>query len=251
MNSSQLAVKTSASLTLYNNLVKDVSHGLAISGGTKTLSSDAITVAPASAEGRYVVAAQTGTTDTLSTINGGTDGDVILLRADAGDTITITEVGNIELPGGFSQVMPTDTWMAFCYDGTDWRLLVEGQDIRTIYWRIVAHNATPTTGDDKDRFYWVSEFASWILYDFDVVVDTVASAGSTTFQLYSLGDSADVLSTACTIDNNEYSSESAATPPVINASYATLASGDRFRADFDAIGTGTQGVTYVMRIRRP
>jgi hypothetical protein len=47
----------------------------------------------------FRIAAQTGTTDDLDTINGGSDGDMIVIKADTGDDITVTEAGNIQLVG--------------------------------------------------------------------------------------------------------------------------------------------------------
>jgi len=47
----------------------------------------------------FQVAAESGIADNLSTINGGSDGDVIVIKSDTGDTITVNEAGNISLVG--------------------------------------------------------------------------------------------------------------------------------------------------------
>jgi len=69
--------------------------------GDLTISTAAITITGTS----HVVLAETGTADTLSTINGGVNGEVVILRPDAGDTITIDEAGNIVTPDGSDVVL--------------------------------------------------------------------------------------------------------------------------------------------------
>ena len=70
-----------------------------------TISSGAIT----SAAGHIILAAETGTTDDLdsfSGVTGATAGDMMILRADSGDTITVKDgVGNIRLDGGTDKVL--------------------------------------------------------------------------------------------------------------------------------------------------
>jgi len=62
-----------------------------------TISSDAMTAT----QSVHTVAAQTGTADDLSTINGINDGQYIIIRAKATHTITVKHaVGNIQLNGG-------------------------------------------------------------------------------------------------------------------------------------------------------
>ena len=52
--------------------------------------------------------------------------------------------------------------------------------------------------------------------------------------------------TRITIDANEFSSFTAATPPVINASNATVAAGDRLAVDVDTVGTGSRGLIIML-----
>lgn len=68
----------------------------------------------------HTVAAETGTTDTLSTINGDTAGDVLVLKADTGDTITVDNADNILLAGGTMALTANDT-ITLISDGTNWR----------------------------------------------------------------------------------------------------------------------------------
>ncbi|MEX0827570.1 MAG: hypothetical protein WD005_01320 [Haliea sp.] len=66
----------------------------------------------------------TGTTvqRSLRTINGGTEGDVLVLRKDAdslGNIIIDDAAGNIQSAGNFTLTSPKDL-IAFLFDGTDW-----------------------------------------------------------------------------------------------------------------------------------
>lgn len=123
-NSSQLAVKTQWTLTLFNNLIKDLLRPLAVAGAAKTLASDTITVAPSAGEGYYTVDTEgSAAVDTLSTINGGADGDIIyLIAANAARLVQLSSAGNIVLPatwaGGltFSATIP----VGFRYNGSAW-----------------------------------------------------------------------------------------------------------------------------------
>lgn len=65
------------------------------------------------------VAAQTGITDDLDTINGGTEGDLLYLQADTGDTITLKNgTGNLAL---FGDITLTGNKIVCCiYNGTNW-----------------------------------------------------------------------------------------------------------------------------------
>lgn len=83
--------------------------------GTKTLVSDAITVT--AADFYYVVATEGGTaTDTLSTINGGTSGQILILRSfSAAQTITINNSANIKVPYDIVITSPGEL-VALIYD---------------------------------------------------------------------------------------------------------------------------------------
>jgi hypothetical protein len=47
----------------------------------------------------FRVAAESGIADNLATIKGGSEGDVIVIKSDTGDTITVNEAGNIRTVG--------------------------------------------------------------------------------------------------------------------------------------------------------
>ena len=123
------------------------------------------------------------------------------------------------------------------------------KDDRMIHWRVVPAADALSSGNAKDYFHVNKKIVGYKLYDIDVSVDDPSSSSGLSMQLYSMGDSSDLLSTPVTIDVNEYSSTSAATPPVLNSTYFILKSGDRLRADVDANGNGAKGLVYHLYIR--
>lgn len=61
----------------------------------------------------------------------------------------------------------------------------------------------------------------------------------------------DMLSTAITIDANEYDSKDAATAAVINGSNDDIATGDLIRVDVDVAGTAATGLFVTLEFRLP
>lgn len=74
-----------------------------------------------STAGNYRIFAQTGTTDDLATINGGVTGDVVKLKPNPADTITVKHgTGNITLLSEIDFVLATPEILLLEYDGSDW-----------------------------------------------------------------------------------------------------------------------------------
>ena len=65
-------------------------------------------------------------------------------------------------------------------------------------------------------------------------------------RLYNLTDSKNMLSTNITIDQSEFTSYTAAKPPVINTTYDDVASGDRIAIFVVGAGTGTRGLDVML-----
>tara|TARA_R100000808_G_C2152739_1_gene162385 strand:+ start:3459 stop:4883 length:1425 start_codon:yes stop_codon:yes gene_type:complete len=97
----------------------DVRGIMAIGSGTElTISSDAITVT----QSYHNVDVEGGVagSDTLTTINGGVTGAILVLRANnSARTISLTEGGNILLAGDFDLDNAADT-ITLIYDGSNW-----------------------------------------------------------------------------------------------------------------------------------
>jgi hypothetical protein len=83
---------------------------------TETISGGAITATKST----HIIAAETGTEDDLDTINGLTDRQLLLIKADTGDTITVKHAtGNIHFDSGADFELSGDSWLLLFYDGTN------------------------------------------------------------------------------------------------------------------------------------
>ncbi len=86
---------------------------------TRTIASGAVNVF----DTLLNIAAETGTADDLDTVNGGTTGDLLILTADTGDTITVTNNGNFLLDGFNDIILDNNDRAGFIFDGTFWNEL--------------------------------------------------------------------------------------------------------------------------------
>lgn len=80
---------------------------------------------------RHTIAAETGTADNLDTINGGSEGDVLELVADAGDTITLTASGNLRLHQSVVRNLDVTHPTVLRHDGTNWVESLQSIELRT------------------------------------------------------------------------------------------------------------------------
>lgn len=107
-----------------------------------------------------------------------------------------------------------------------------------------------SAGDGQGWFMVPPEFNGWNIVAVYAMRDT-GGTGVPTFQLRrafrgGAASNVDVLSTRLTIDTNEITSGTAATPAVINAANDDLQSYDVFHIDVDVSGTNTiKAVVYV------
>jgi len=108
-------VKTKQQQALVN---ADLPNPIAMKvSSTLTLASDAVTVT----KNYHLIAAQSGTADDLVTLNGGTAYQMLVIQADAGDTITVKHgTGNIYLNGAADFSLSGDKTLVLFYDGTNW-----------------------------------------------------------------------------------------------------------------------------------
>lgn len=78
-----------------------------------------------------------------------------------------------------------------------------------------------------------------------------SSSGTPTFQIHNLTDGVDMLSTRITVDENEYTSYTAAAQSVVDTTKDDVATGDRIRFDCDVAGTGVLGLAIIMTFQIP
>jgi hypothetical protein len=113
--------------------------------------------------------------------------------------------------------------------------------------KVFSDTQTVETGDGKFIFAIPSDLDGLRLVDADAYVTTVSSSGTPTVQIRNVTDSVDILSTRITIDASEFTSYTAATPPVINTANDDVATGDRIAIDVDVAGTGARGLGVILR----
>lgn len=120
----------------------------------------------------------------------------------------------------------------------------------------------PDTGDDAvvsigdSAFVWAipddlevpeGYTEGWNLTHAAAFVSTASSSGVVEVQIRNVTTGLDMLSTKVTIDANEMTSYSAATPPVINLSNDHVTKGDLIAIDVDNAGTGAEGLGVILR----
>ena len=108
-----------------------------------------------------------------------------------------------------------------------------------------------TTGDGKAYFRINSELNGYNITAVAAHVTTVSSSGTVDVQIANVTDTVDLLSTKITIDANEKDSSTAATAAVINTANDDVATGDEWRIDIDAAGTGAKGLIVEITFSMP
>jgi hypothetical protein len=94
------------------------------------------------------------------------------------------------------------------------------------------------------------EIAGYTLVGASAYVTTVASSGLVTVQVRNVTQAVNMLSTPITIDANEFTSDTAATPPVVNTPNALIALDDLISINVTSTGTGARGLGVVLRFRK-
>ena len=108
--------------------------------------------------------------------------------------------------------------------------------------KVIADDTALTTGNGKMYFTVPAELNGMNLVTVGAHVYTVSSSGAITVQIHNLTDSADMLSTAITIDAGDKDSKDATTAAVIDTTHDDVATGDEIRIDVDGAGTDTRGL---------
>jgi len=116
---------------------------------------------------------------------------------------------------------------------------------------VFAHDVAVATGNGQAQWIVPSSINGYDLTGIEAGVHTASSSGVVTVQIHNLTDTVDKLSTAITVDANEYSSNTAATPPVIDTDNDDVVTDDRIRIDVDGAGTGTKGLKVTFTWEKP
>ncbi len=108
-----------------------------------------------------------------------------------------------------------------------------------------------STGNGKAYVVVPAQFNGYKIVTAHASVTTVSSSGNPTIQIYNVTNAVNTLSTAISIDANETTSYTAATPPVVDSSNNTVATGDSLRIDISTAGTGTKGLIVIIGLQLP
>lgn len=122
--------------------------------------------------------------------------------------------------------------------------------------KVLSDTTTVSVGDGKLIWAITEDLDGCILSDADAFVTTVSSSGLVTVQLRNVTRAVDMLSTKITIDANEFTSYTAATPAVIDdlgsPARSIVFRGNLIAVDVDVAGTGAKGLGVMLVFwRRP
>jgi len=160
-----------------------------------------------------------------------------------------TVAGIVELATAAETTTGTDATRAVTPDGLSGSAF--GKRVITV---MLLDNATALAVKDGVASIYIpipSELNGMNLVDADAAVGVVSSSDTPTIQIHNVTDNVDMLSTRITIDENEYTSYTAATAAVIDTTKDDVATGDLLRIDCDVAGTGTKGLTVILSFQLP
>jgi hypothetical protein len=132
-------------------------------------------------------------------------------------------------------------------DGTQW-IQVSGGSASTVARfeiKVISDTSDFRTGDGQFLFAIPIDINGFSLSSVAGFVTTVGSS-LTTVQIRNATTANDMLSTAITIDVSETTSYTAATPPVINPTFAIVSTADLIAVDIDGAGTGAKGLGVIL-----
>lgn len=109
--------------------------------------------------------------------------------------------------------------------------------------KVFADDVVVSTGNGK--FIFPVTYPGKLI-DVYAYVTTESSSGKPTVQIRNYTQAVDMLTTKITIDANEFSSRTAATPPEINATNALVVEDDQIGIDVDVSGTGAMGLGVIL-----
>lgn len=106
------------------------------------------------------------------------------------------------------------------------------------------YTSAVTTGTGKIYFTVPTEADGMVVKETHACLCDPATSGLSTFQVYHIQHSGNVLSIPVTIDANEYNSYSATTAHVVDTGNNGVTAGDVLRIDVSGIGIGAKGLNF-------
>jgi hypothetical protein len=127
---------------------------------------------------------------------------------------------------------------------SDWYVGAAGAKVLQL--KVLDDATVLTVGDGKLIVVADASLGGLNLTGVAAFVTTVSSSGLPTVQIRNVTQAVDMLTTKVSIDASEFTSYSAATPPVIDSGNADVATGDLIAVDVDVAGTGAKGLGVVL-----
>jgi len=226
--------------------------------------------------GSHVTTTGDAATDSISIA---VDDDFLLNTGDVGTGVyDFGGAASFEIPNGGTPTTNTTgqiaikttitdhTGMIQYYDGTEslYAVGIPTTNLNTTDGHMVAYNATNNEFEMRGEKVVIMLYASateaslvtgvtkdYIVMPFAMTITevyaTVNTAPTGSVCTFDINNGFSILSTKITIDSSEFSSKTAATPPVV--SNTSIASGDRITVDVDGVGSltpGGGGIIYII-----
>lgn len=159
-----------------------------------------------------------------------------------------TTAGKVELATAAETTTGTDATRAVTPDG------LAGSEFGVQVVGIMASDMSTaiTTGDGKAGFMVPASLNGFnLIRAHAALLAAQSSSGTPTIQIRNATQTADMLSTRITIDANESTSHTAATPPVVDTGNDDVATGDLIMVDVDVAGTGAKGLLVSLEFQLP
>ena len=158
--------------------------------------------------------------------------------------------GDVELATAAETTTGTDATRAVTPDG------LAGSDYgKRVAYVILLNDTNDTVIKDGsgDIEYTIPAIMNgYNLVDIECGVFVAGTTNTTDIQVHNVTDTADMLSTVCTIDSTELNSHTAAAPPVIDGMADDVATADRIRFDVDAVSTtAAKGLWVELTFQNP
>ncbi len=120
---------------------------------------------------------------------------------------------------------------------------------RIVEIKVIDNVTTLVTGDLQADFCVPATLDGAVLQEAQAWLTTASSSGLPTIQIRNVTQSVDMLSTKITVDANETTSYTAATPSVVDVTKNIFRKGDVISIDIDGAGTGAKGLGIILELQ--
>ncbi len=188
--------------------------------------------------------------DELTTINGGTEDDLLFLSAaNSNRTIYLKHnLGNVLTAHGHDVRLNNKRETKLRFDGTNWNV-VDGDHVPRTVQLAVQDAQSPVQINDGLAYFLIDKtLGGSILVDVHAQVFTPGGSGNTEIQIHNLTQTADMLSSKAIIETGDLGSHLATTLPIVDANYKQVNAYDILRIDVDAVGTSPEPLGLILTL---